>query len=133
MYHYIVNEAPIIIHMKANQHMKFFVKDTHYRSQFETMGLDGCSSRVRWENRMFDNFHNNAKPFERVKYGTMNFTNDPHGVAACVGYGNSYFLLKKHVRHRCTMTDMDSSIPSSTICTFRFCFHLLSKLTHPEI
>jgi len=31
------------------------------------------------------------------------------------------------------MTDMDSSSPSSTICTFRFCYHLLCKLSDNEI
>jgi hypothetical protein len=59
----------------------------------------------------------------------MNFTNDPHGVSACTSYGQSYFLLKSHLRDRCTMTDMDSSSPASTICTFRFCYHLLYKLS----
>jgi len=43
---------------------------------------------------MFDKMHHNAKDSERVKYGTMNFTNDPHGVAVCSSYGQSYFLLK---------------------------------------
>lgn len=82
---------------------------------------------------MFDKMHHNAKDFERVKYGTMNFTNDPHGVSVCQSYGQSYFLLKSHVRNRCTMTDMDSSSPNSTICTFRFCYHLLCKLSDKEI
>ena len=34
LHHYIVNYAPIIIHMHVNMHMQFFVKDTHYRNQF---------------------------------------------------------------------------------------------------
>lgn len=63
----------------------------------------------------------------------MNFTNDPFGVQACMGYGQSYFLLKKHVRDRCTITDMDSSSPASTIATFRFIFHLLIKLNDGEL
>lgn len=63
----------------------------------------------------------------------MNFTNDPSGVMACSGYGQSYFLLKSHVRDRCTMTDMDSASPSSTLGTFRFVFHLLMKLSDEEL
>lgn len=38
--------------------MEFFVKDTHYRNQFETGKSSGTlnrSSRTQWENRMFDN------------------------------------------------------------------------------
>lgn len=63
----------------------------------------------------------------------MNFTNDPKGVNACQGYGQSYFLLKSHVRDRCTITDMDSASPSATIATFRFIFHLLMKLSDAEL
>lgn len=63
----------------------------------------------------------------------MNFTNDPSGVMACSSYGQSYFLLKSHVRDRCTITDMDSSSPSSTLGTFRFIFHLLMKLSDVEL
>jgi hypothetical protein len=116
--------------------MQFFVKDTHYRNQFETKKSSGSlssSSRISWEDRMFDHKHHSATPFERVKYGTINFTNDPKGVRACVGYGQSYFLLKPHVRNRCTVTDMDSSSPSATIATFQFCYHLLNKLPDAEL
>lgn len=130
MHHYIMHYAPIIIHMNV-ANFKFYEKDTHYRNQFEVRG--GCSARVTWEDRMFDNRHHSATPFERVKYGTMNFTNDPFGVQACMGYGQSYFLLKRHVRDRCTITDMDSSSPASTIATFRFIFHLLIKLNDGEL
>ena len=131
LHHYIVNYAPIIIHMHANNHMQFFVKDTHYRNQFETKKSSGSlseTSRTSWEDRMFDGLHHSATPFERVKYGTINFTNDPKGVRACTSYGQSYFLLKPHVRNRCTFTDMDSSSPSSTISTFQFCYNVLNKL-----
>lgn len=82
---------------------------------------------------MFDRKHHGATAFERVKYGTMNFTNDPQGVKACAGYGNSYFLLKPHVRDRCTITDMDSSSASASLGTFRFMFHVLMKLSDAEL
>lgn len=82
---------------------------------------------------MFDGKMDSASGFERVKYGTMNFTNDPSGVRACAGYGQSYFLLKPHVRDRCTITDMDSSSNSATIGTFRFIYHVLAKLPDAEL
>lgn len=82
---------------------------------------------------MFDGKHHNAKDFERVKYGTMNFTNDPKGVRACSGYGNSYFLLKEEVRDRCTLTDMDSGSSAAAIGTFRFCYHILNKFSDKEL
>jgi len=43
---------------------------------------------------MFDKKYTKASDFERVKYGVINFTNDPQGVGACVSYGQSYLLLK---------------------------------------
>ena len=91
------------------------------------------SARTGWENRMFDGRHNGASAFERCKYGTMNFTNDPTGVRCCSGYGQSYFLLKPHVRDRCTITDMDSSSSAATLGTFRFIFHVLMKLSDAEL
>jgi hypothetical protein len=77
--------------------MQFFVKDTHYRSQFETNKSSGSlsrASRTTWEDRMFDKKYEKSSDFERVKYGVINFTNDPKGVGACLGYGLSYFQLK---------------------------------------
>ena len=82
---------------------------------------------------MFDKKYSKAADFERVKYGVINFTNDPKGVGACVGYGQSYFQLKQHVRARCTFTDMDSSNVNSSIATFKFCFKILSKLNDKEL
>ena len=82
---------------------------------------------------MFSGKMNTATPFERVKYGTMNFTNDPAGVTACSNYGQSYFLLKPHVRDRCTITDQDSSSSAAAIGTFRFIYHVLMKLPDPEL
>lgn len=78
---------------------------------------------------MFDKMYHRASNFERVKYGTMNFTNDPKGVAVCQGYGQSYFLLKSHVRNGCTITDMDSASSTATIGTFRFINNVLNKLS----
>lgn len=37
--------------MHVNSHMQFFVKDTHYRNQFETKKSSGSlssSSRINW-------------------------------------------------------------------------------------
>ena len=128
LYFYIVNLAPIIIHMHADKHFGFYLKDTHYRNLFETAKSSGCTDLIKrggWEDSMFDKLYQKAEPFERVKYGTMNITNDPHGVSVCAGYGKSYFLLKEHVRNRCTMTDMYQTI----ICTFRFCYQLLTTFS----
>ena len=71
--------------------------DTHYRNQFET-GTSGGSlsrtSRVDWENRLFNGMYDSSPDFDRVKYGVLNITNDPHGVQCCSQYGECYFVLK---------------------------------------
>lgn len=77
---------------------------------------------------MFNNKYSKAKDFERVKYGVINFTNDPKGVSCAKNYGGSYLLLKPHVRPRCTMTDMDSSNSSSHIGTFKYCYHVMENM-----
>lgn len=49
---YIRDEAPVIIHFKMDNILKFLVKDTHYRNQFETNTSGGYlshTSRVDWE------------------------------------------------------------------------------------
>lgn len=122
--------------MHVSKHMQFFIKDTHYRSQFETNKSSGSlsrPSRIQWEDRMFDKKYSAAQDSERVKYGVINFTNDPKGVASCVSYGNSYFLLKEHVRERCTFTDKDSSAADASIATFKYCFKILSKMNDAEL
>lgn len=63
---YIENYAPIIIHCHVSKHMQFFIKDTHYRSQFETNKSSGSlsrSSRINWEDRMFDKKYSKATDF----------------------------------------------------------------------
>lgn len=116
--------------------MQFFLKDTHYRSQFETNKSSGSlsrSSRTTWEDRMFDKNYNKATDFERVKYGVINFTNDPKGVKCANSYGLSYFLLKSHVRDRCTFTDKDSSGADSSIATLKFSFKVVNKMNDNEL
>ncbi len=68
-----------------------------------------------------------------MKYGVINFTNDPKGVEQCLSYGQSYFILKPHVRKRCTFTDRDSSLSDASIGTFKHCFKILTKFSDDEL
>jgi hypothetical protein len=48
--------AQIIIHVHLDRLIDFFLKDTHYRNQFETKrscGLLSETSRIEWENRLY--------------------------------------------------------------------------------
>jgi hypothetical protein len=82
---------------------------------------------------MFSHRYHTATPFERVKYGTVNLTNDPEGVGCCVGYGQSYFLLREQVRRRCTVTDVDSASGTAAVATLKFCYQVVSRMRDNEI
>jgi hypothetical protein len=132
---YIERDCPIIIHIHISKHMEMYLKDTHYRNQFETLKTSGCSNlttRGGWETKMFDKLYDKAEKHERVKYGTINISNDPNGVRACYSYGNSYFVLKKEVRQRCTLTDQDSC-SYRNIGTLGFCNQVLNSFSKKEI
>lgn len=136
LYEYVYRRVPVIIHVHINKHMEFFVKDTNYRNQFETGKTSGSNNLVMrkgWETRMFTQKYDSSPPVEKVKYGTVNFTNDRRGVNSCSSYGRSYMLLKKEARDRCTLTDVDSSNTNSLIGTFKFCYHIINKLTDAEL
>merc|ERR1712060_435603 len=45
---------------------------------------------------------------ERVKYGVMNVLNDPRGYVRLKNFGDSYLLLSKSVRTRCSLSPEDS-------------------------
>ncbi len=60
----------------------YFIKDTHYRNAFETAPEDSLriDARAEWKDRLFFEMYHGAATFYRVKYGTINLTNDPKGV-----------------------------------------------------
>ena len=64
----------------------------------------------------------------------MNFTNDSKGINCAKGYGKSYFILKNHVRPRCTFTHCDSFGCNDTdFGTFMNCSHVLNKFNDAEL
>jgi len=119
---YVQNKAPLIIHVNLDRVLEFFCKDDYYRNQFETNISGGAlsnPSRVQWEDNLFQRIYHDAQPFERVKYGTINMTNDPNGVNACYGYGDSYLLLKDHMRQITTFVFGDSAQQDIHMATFQ--------------
>lgn len=60
-------------------------------------------------------------------------TNDPKGVLLCTRYGLSYMTLKRNVRNRCTITDLDSSSGNCEIGTLKYCNHILNKMSDEEL
>lgn len=130
-----VKKAPFIIHFKP-EHLKYYEKDTHYKNLFETNisgGSNNKKSRILWENKLFNNIYNKAEPSERVKYGTFNMDNNIIGVQRALGYGNSYFILKEHVKPRCSFVFGDSSLQDIHICNYKYFYHILYYLDNKNL
>ena len=129
---YIQNIAPIIIHLNLDAILGYLCDDIYYRNQFQTSTSRGSlsyKSRIEWENRLFCNSYEDVDGFYRVKYGPLNITNDPDGVRAAHGYGDSYLLLKNDIKDRTSLTLGDSGNSLCEIATFNNLFHILNKLS----
>eukprot|EP00828_Plagiopyla_frontata_P012805 TRINITY_DN1739_c0_g1_i1.p1 TRINITY_DN1739_c0_g1~~TRINITY_DN1739_c0_g1_i1.p1 ORF type:complete len:434 (+),score=62.05 TRINITY_DN1739_c0_g1_i1:156-1457(+) len=135
---YISKHSKIIIHLHLNQYLEKYLKDTQYRSQFETglsSGSKDLQNRKFWEQRMFEDYYEKALGSERPKYGALNFFNDPKGDQTCrvYGYGNDFLELKNDIRQRCTFTNKDSSYDDSIVGTFQDFCHVLMGFTDEEL
>lgn len=106
------------------------------RNQFETKTSSGSTdlrARSSWETRLFNGIYDAASPNERVKYGVLNIYADPEGVAACKQYGDSYLLLKHHVRFRCSFASKDSAYEGIIPSTVEYYAHVLADFTDDEL
>jgi len=117
--HYTERISPLIIHINLNENLIKFLKDTHYRNQFETKSSGGSKvleKRKMWEDKIFggknekSGIYGDCPSNEKVKYGVLNIVNDPRGINLCSQYGKSYFLMKNStVRLRTSFASCDSS------------------------
>lgn len=116
-------DCPVIIHTKFGQGViDKYLADTCYRNFFEVgtgRGSTNSKSRAGWETRVFGKAFDDRPAAERPKYGVVNLTNDPKGVASATQYGTSFFVLKHALRWRCTFTSMDSCYAAAQPGTFR--------------
>ena len=131
MYNYIINIAPVLIHINLNNILEHLCNDIYYRNQFQVSMSGGILSyalRIEWEKNLFNNAYGDVDGFYRVKYGPLNFTNDPNGVKSCYPYGNSYLLLNNNVKQRTTFCYGDSGGFITGIATFRHFYHIINNL-----
>jgi hypothetical protein len=140
-----VNEAPYIIHVNLTKTLgdgdlviDKLLKDDRYRNLFETGdggGSKNLEARNGWEVRVFgDAYKLGVTPgCERPKYGTVNLTNDPDGVKSARQYGKSVFVLKRHLRWRCTLTNKDTSFTDAVPGTVGQVFMFLDAFDEDEL
>lgn len=133
---WIREEAPILIHVNLATLGAKLVTDTHYRNLFQTGTSSGAKSteqRMRWEHALFGDAYDAADPSERCKYGVLNVTNDPQGVAKCHQYGTSYLLLR-NCRLRTTFSAQDSGgVNIEDLATVDYHAHVLEKYEDSEL
>lgn len=124
---YIKNKAPITINFKMETLGKALSEDFKYKSAFEVYNTKNWSNRQQWEDKLFNRIYDvNTEPYERVKYGALNILNHPGGLAVCNCYGDSFMVLKNHIKQRATFTHGDSSKMEIHLCMANhFCNILL--------
>ena len=83
-----------------------------YRSQFETGTSNGGltahpgGNRWQWESRIFGSAYDDASPFQRPKYGALNYRHRATGGSP--RFGSAHFRLKRDVLLRSTFCYPDS-------------------------
>lgn len=130
--------APVLIHVDLDRVGACLETDEFYRNQFETKTSggridEGNTIRTAWERDLFGEAYDDAKAFDRIKYGVMNVTNDYRGVIPASHYGDSYLVLKD-VRLRSTFASEDSGgIKGSRLAVCDRYGHVLLEYTDDEL
>ena len=135
---WIQDLAPMCIHIHIGTVGRFLETDEYYRSQFETGTSCGAlddKNQIRkdWETELFGGAYDEAKPFERCKYGALGVMNDYRGITSAYQYGDSYLVLKD-VRLRATFAATDSGgIAGSRLAVLDKYAHVLKEYNDNEL
>lgn len=135
---WIQDLAPMCIHIHIDDVGRFLETDEFYRSQFETGTSCGALDdknmiRKGWETDLFGGAYDEAKPFERCKYGALGVMNDYRGITSAYQYGDSYLVLKD-VRLRATFASTDSGgIEGQRLAVLDKYAHVLKEYNDTEI
>jgi hypothetical protein len=92
--------------------LQLLASEGTYRSQYETGTSNGSltahpgGNRWQWESRIFGSAYDDAPPFERPKYGALNYRHRATG--ASPRFGSAHFRLKREVLFRSTFCYPDS-------------------------
>ncbi|CAE7483801.1 unnamed protein product [Symbiodinium natans] len=135
---WIQDLAPVVVHVHMDRVGAFMEIDEYYRNQFETKTSCGAldpenRTRQNWERELFGGAYDDAKPFDRCKYGALSVMNDYRGVVSARQYGDSYLVLKD-VRLRCTFASTDSGgIQGSRLAVLDKYAHVLNEYNDQEL
>lgn len=127
---YLKNNVRVTINIKHDTILNFLTNDEYIRNGFETNNVFGKAntSRIQWEQNLFNKQYETATSIEKVKYGALNLFNLPNGTASCLAYGDVFFVLKSELNNRISFVNGDSSLMMFHICTFKYPTALLVHL-----
>lgn len=130
---YIATTAPVTVNLNKTT-MPYLVQDTHYRSAHETLdkSINYMCHRYNWEAYHFMDIYNDATPFEKPKYGALNYLNHPQGVCGAEHYGTWFIVLKPTLRKRVSCTFGDS-FADAAIGVLDHCAHVIGEMSIDEL
>ncbi|MCG8687291.1 MAG: DUF3626 domain-containing protein [Desulfobacterales bacterium] len=117
---YTKNDVPLLTAIR---------NDGCIKSQFETGTSNGGltafkgGDRWLWEKQVFDGTYDNCAPFQRPKYGALNYGQQETGGSP--RFGSSFFRLKRHLLKRSTFCYPDSFFEPEHFATHEFLGPLL--------
>ena len=125
---YVRDDAPLLINLNlavpSNNSIPNLLTGTHYLNGFELEEIRHLNSNPSYQDQRRgvesrfsgEHYHvERATAQERPKYGCLNWSKDSLGVNAASGYGQSYLVMRSHVRARVTVADTDT-----------FCYHTIT-------
>lgn len=121
-----ISKCDVIIHCSLDLIHTFIKNDEKYRNLFE-IGR-GNSARESWENNLFNNIYENSTATEKVKYGCINLYKERTGCISANSYGDSYLILNKNIKDRCSFVFGDSCRLQPHIATFDHFYQIILYL-----
>lgn len=118
-----IKNIDVIIHFNALLVFEFLLNDGVYKNLFE-IGR-GNDVRADWEKMLFGGIYNDSRPEEKVKYGSLNITNNKEGSTAG-RYGSSYMVIRKGMKKNISFIQGDSSAKELLLATFEYPVCLLN-------
>ena len=97
------------------------LREGRYRGQFETGISNGSRTafpggeRSRWESELFGGAYEDADPYERPKYGSLDLLRHPEGPSP--RFGSCHLVLRAQTHARCTVSWGDSHLEPEHVGT----------------
>lgn len=136
--YYIKNDCQIIIHFNVSI-IDNMINDGVYKNIFEVKVKDGkykeqyITPRINAENIIFKGIYDKSEAFERPKYGSINITKSPSGIASCYSYGNSYMILNNYIKNRASFIHGDSFGLELHLASFGYPIPILNLLSITDL